>query len=400
MSSTLVIHFLELALKGRNRPWFVSSLVRSIRLLLADQAVSHVRHVQGRIEARLGANADWNEIRSRLSMLPGIANFARAVQVEPTIDAMWEALAPMLPSLSPKSFRVKVRRVNKLFLTPSPQVERALGERVIAATGWAVDLTRPELTLRVEALKEHALVYAVREPGAGGLPLGTGGKVLCLLSGGIDSPVAAWRMIRRGCRASFIHFHAYPILPKASQDKARQLVQTLTRAQLSSRLFLVPFGSVQQQVVLGVPPPLRVVIYRRLMVRIAEAVAQRHGALALVTGDVVGQVASQTLENIAAVNQVATIPILRPLVGDDKEEITAIARAIGTYETSVIPDDDCCTLFTPRLPSTRTTPQLVLDAEAGLDIPALVAMALDGVTVETFKYPALAGQRAEGKGQR
>ncbi len=385
--SVLLIHFLELALKGRNRPWFVASLVRSIRLLLADQDVSHVHHVQGRIEARLGANADWNEIRTRLSMLPGIANFARAQQVEPSIDAMWAALEPMLDRLEPQSFRVKVRRINKLFLTPSPDVERALGERVVAATGWPVNLSKPSLTLRVEALQEHALVYATREQGAGGLPLGTGGKVLCLLSGGIDSPVAAWRMIRRGCRASFIHFHAYPILSRTSQDKARELVQTLTRAQLSSRLFLVPFAGVQQRVVISVPGPLRVVIYRRLMVRIAEEVAKRHNALALVTGDVVGQVASQTLENIAAVNRVASLPILRPLVGDDKEEITAIARTICTYETSIIPDDDCCTLFTPRLPSTRTTPQLVEDAEAQLDVPALVAIALEGVTVETFKFP-------------
>lgn len=383
----LVIHFLELALKGRNRPWFVSSLVRSIRLLLADQDVSHVRHVQGRIEARLGSSANWPEIRARLSALPGIANFACAVQVEPSVDAMWTALEPMLDGLAPASFRVKVRRINKQFPMPSPQVERALGERVIARTGWAVDLSHPEVTLRVEALKEHALVYTQREPGAGGLPLGTGGKVLSLLSGGIDSPVAAWRMMRRGCRVSFIHFHAYPILSRASQDKVRELVQTLTRAQLSSRLFLVPFGAVQQQVVLAVPQPLRVVIYRRLMVRIAEAVAVRHGALALVTGDVVGQVASQTLENIAAVNRVATMPMLRPLVGDDKEEITAIARVMGTYPTSILPDEDCCTLFTPRLPSTRTTPQLVEDAEAQLDVPALVAMALEGVTVETFKFP-------------
>ena len=383
----LVIHFLELALKGRNRPWFVTSFVRSIRLLLADQDVSHVRHVQGRIEARLGPNADWPEIRKRLSMLPGIANFARAEEVAPDIDAMWASLAPQLTRFAPRSFRVKVRRINKTFPIPSPAVERALGERVIGATGWAVDLSKPELTLRVEALDTHALVYAEREPGAGGLPLGTGGKVLCLLSGGIDSPVAAWRMIRRGCRASFIHFHAYPILSRASQEKVRELAATLTRAQLSSRLLLVPFGGVQQRVVLGVPPPLRVVIYRRLMVRIAEAVAARHGALALVTGDVVGQVASQTLENIAAVSKVATLPILRPLVGDDKEHITAMARTIGTYDTSVLADEDCCTLFTPPLPSTRTTLCLVDEAEAALDVPALVAMALDGVEVETFRFP-------------
>lgn len=383
----LVLHYLELALKGRNRPWFITSLIRSLRVLLSDQGVSHIRHVQGRIEARLRADADWTEIRARVAGLPGIANFARAVVAEPAIDAMWAAMAPMLDRPAPASFRVKVRRINKAFPIPSPDVERALGERVIAATGWPVDLSHAALTLRVEALDTHALVYADRDEGAGGLPIGTGGKVLCLLSGGIDSPVASWRLIRRGCRALFVHFHAYPILSNASKDKAVALARTLARRQLSSRLFLVPFGSVQQQIVLTVPPPLRTVIYRRLMVRIAEEIARRQNALALVTGDVIGQVASQTLENIAAVNRVATLPMLRPLISNSKEEITAEACALGTYEISILEDQDCCTLFTPRLPSTRTTPALVDEAEALLDVPALVAMALDGVDVVNCKFP-------------
>ena len=395
MKHTLVIHFLELSLKGKNKGWFVNQLVRSIRLLLSGLGVSHVRHVQGRIEARLGDNAQWPEVRARLAGLPGIANFACAVEVafakgseaSGGIDAMWDALRPMLDRAAPDSFRVKVRRVNKQFPIESPVVERTLGERVIGATGWKVNLSRPALTLWVEALGEHALVYADREPGAGGLPLGTGGKVICLLSGGIDSPVAAWRLIRRGCTALFVHFHAYPILSIASQDKVRELAGILAKRQLKSKLFLVPFGPVQQQIVLAVPPPLRVVIYRRFMVRIAEEIARRNNCLALVTGDVVGQVASQTLENIAAVNQVATMPILRPLISCDKEEITAEAREIGTYETSIIEDQDCCTLFTPALPSTRTTLRLVEDAERALDVPALVAMALDGVAAETFKFP-------------
>jgi thiamine biosynthesis protein ThiI len=304
------------------------------------------------------------------------------------IDAIWEAMRPMLEGRAPESFRVKMRRVNKQFPIESPVVERALGERVIAEKGWRVNLSRAELTLHVEALGEHALVYADRERGAGGLPLGTGGKVLCLLSGGIDSPVAAWRMIRRGCTALFVHFHAYPILSIASQEKTRELAAILAKRQLKSKLFLVPFGSVQQQIVLSVPPPLRVVMYRRFMVRIAEEIARKHNALALVTGDVVGQVASQTLENIAAVNQVATMPVLRPLIGCDKEEITAEAREIGTYETSILEDQDCCTLFTPELPSTRTTLRLIEDAERALDVPALVAMALEGLEGSLVVFPA------------
>ena len=277
--------------------------------------------------------------------------------------------------------------MNKQFPIESPVVERALGERVIAATGWKVNLTNPELTLRVEALAAHALVYADREPGAGGLPLGTGGKVLCLLSGGIDSPVAAWRLMRRGCTVLFVHFHAYPILSIASQDKVRELAGILAKRQLKSTLFLVPFGAVQQQIVLAVPPPLRVVMYRRFMVRIAEEIARKNNCLALVTGDVVGQVASQTLENIAAVNQVATMPILRPLISCDKEEIIAEARAIGTYETSILKDEDCCSLFNPPLPSTRTTLRLVEEAERALDVPALVAMALEGLEGSLVVFP-------------
>lgn len=397
MKHTLVIHYLELSLKGKNRSWFIDQLVRSVRTILTGLDVSHVRHVQGRIEARLGANDCWPEVRARLQGVPGIANFASAVEVPLTkgeeagsgIDAIWDAMRPMLDGRSPKSFRVKVRRVNKQFPIESPVVERNLGERVIAVTGWAVDLSKPELTLWVEALGEHALVYADRVPGAGGLPLGTGGKVLCLLSGGIDSPVAAWRLIRRGCTALFVHFHAYPILSIASMEKARELAAILAKRQLKSKLFLVPFGSVQQQIVLAVPPPLRVVIYRRFMVRIAEEIARRNNCLALVTGDVVGQVASQTLENIAAVNQVATLPMLRPLISCDKEEITAEAREIGTYETSIIEDQDCCTLFTPELPSTRTSLALVEQAERALDAPALVALALEGLTSESYGAPTL-----------
>jgi thiamine biosynthesis protein ThiI len=210
---------------------------------------------------------------------------------------------------------------------------------------------------------------------------------MCLLSGGIDSPVAAWRLIRRGCRADFVHFHSYPILSSTSQDKVRELAAVLTRHQLRSRLHMVAFGPLQQKVVVTVPPPLRVVIYRRLMVRIAEELARRAKAQALVTGDVLGQVASQTIENLEVVGGVASMPLLRPLIGWDKEEITTEAQRLGTYETSIIPDEDCCTLFTPRFPTTRATRESVERAEAELDVASLVAMAVDTAVMEQFKYP-------------
>ena len=217
--------------------------------------------------------------------------------------------------------------------------------------------------------------------------MGVSGRVACLMSGGIDSPVAAWRMMRRGCRAQLIHFHGYPFQSSASQDKARELARILTRYQLRSRLYLVPFGEVQRQVVVSVPAPIRVVIYRRLMLRIAERLALWEGAKVLVTGDAVGQVASQTLENLAAIGSAATLPLFRPLVGMDKEEIVADAHRIGTYATSILPDEDCCRLFTPANPLTRATDAEVDAAEASLPLADLIELAVSGTIVEDFRWP-------------
>jgi thiamine biosynthesis protein ThiI len=220
------------------------------------------------------------------------------------------------------------------------------------------------------------------------MPVGVSGKVACLLSGGIDSPVAAWRLMRRGCRALLVHFHSYPILSRASQEKTRELARLLAQYQFHSRLFLVPFGEIQQRVTLSVAPPLRVVIYRRLMMRIAERIARQQRAQALVTGEVVGQVASQTLENLASINRVVTMPVLRPLVGTDKEEITAEAQRLGTYEVSIIPDQDCCTLFTPRHPATKARTIDIERAEATLPIDEIVAGAVDAMAIEDYNFPA------------
>jgi thiamine biosynthesis protein ThiI len=196
-------------------------------------------------------------------------------------------------------------------------------------------------------------------------------------------------MMRRGCRVLLVHFHSYPILSRASQEKVRELVALLTQFQYHSRLFLVPFGEIQQRVVLSVAPPLRVVIYRRLMMRIAQAVARQHRGQALVTGEVVGQVASQTLENLTVINEVAALPVLRPLIGMDKEEITAEAQRLGTYPISIIPDQDCCTLFTPRHPATRARRRDVLAAEAALPIDEIVEQAVAAAAVERFDFPVI-----------
>lgn len=385
--SSVVVHYGELALKGRNRPWFLSTLTRSIRASLRGLRVAHVRPLIGRIVVTLEDHSEWPEVRDRLSRLPGIGNFALARHMPMDLDAVTAAVVESVAGRQAESFRVRARRADKRFPVPTPDIERHIGAHVQAATGWPVNLSRPGLTINVEFLTNDAYFFFDRERGIGGLPIGTGGRVMTLLSGGIDSPVAAWRLIKRGCRSDFVHFHSYPILSRTSQEKARELAATLTRSQLRSRLFLVPFGPVQQQIVVTVPPPLRVVVYRRMMLRIAEVLAARTGAQALVTGDAVGQVASQTIDNLAVVGSVATMPLLRPLVGMDKDEITADAQRIGTYDISIVPDEDCCTLFTPRFPSTRASKHAVESAERQIDVARLVAGAVEAAETEVRVFP-------------
>jgi thiamine biosynthesis protein ThiI len=386
---SVVVHYREIALKGRNRPWFVSRLVRNIREATADLRVQQVRALVGRIEVVLGEGEQWPVVRDRLSKVFGVGNFARAGRVPLDIDTIAAEILRDLDPSDPRSFRVSARRADKRFPLTSPQIEREVGGRIKEARGWHVDLDNPALTVHVEALTNEAFYSFGKEPGPGGLPVGASGRVACLLSGGIDSPVAAWRLMRRGCRVIFVHFHSYPILSRASQEKAQELVRLLTQYQYRSRLFLVPFGEIQQQVVLSVAPPLRVVIYRRLMMRIAEQIARDHRARALVTGEVVGQVASQTIENLTAINDVATLPVLRPLIGMDKEEITTAAQQLGTYPISIIPDQDCCTLFTPRHPATKARLVDVQRAEEGLAVDQIVKQAAAAAVVEEVQFPVI-----------
>jgi thiamine biosynthesis protein ThiI len=387
--TSVVVHYQEIALKGNNRPWFVARLARNLRLATKGIGVKEVRVLMGRIELVLEDRAEWGAVSDRLSRVFGVANYAKASSTPLDVDAISTAILQDLGEISVSTFRVSARRADKRFPLTSPQIEREVGGRIKEARGWKVDLGNPALTIHVEALTDEAFYYFRKEPGAGGLPAGTSGRVVALLSGGIDSPVAAWRLMRRGCRVLFVHFHSYPILSRASQEKARELVALLTRYQYDSRLFLVPFGEIQQRVVLSVAPPLRVVIYRRLMMRIAEAIARRNRAQALVTGEVVGQVASQTLENLSAIDRVVEMPVLRPLVGMDKDEITAEAERLGTYPISIIPDQDCCTLFTPRHPATKARMNDVERAEAQLEIDELVTRAIAEAQLEEFHFPAI-----------
>ena len=350
--NAIVVHYKELALKGRNRPWFIQLLVRNLKTALAGLPVRAIRSIMGRIEIELAAAI---------------------------LHDLGERHAP--------SFRVSATRADKRLPFTSPHVEREVGGLIKEAKGWRVDLDNPGLTVHIEMLPDQAFYYFGKEPGAGGMPTGTGGRVACLLSGGIDSPVAAYRMMRRGCAVELIHFHSYPILSRASQEKVREIATLLTGYQLHSRLAMVAFGEIQQHVVLAVPPELRVVIYRRLMLRIAERLARHWHARALVTGEVIGQVASQTLENMTAIARATEMEILRPLVGMDKDEISAEAQRIGTFPISIIPDQDCCTLFTPRRPATRARLADLVAAERNLLVDEMVNAAVAAASIEDFHWP-------------
>jgi thiamine biosynthesis protein ThiI len=384
--SAVLVHYGEISLKGGNRPLFLRQLARNIERAVADTGPARLRQLSGRMLLELDHHEAPRTARDRVARVCGVASASLALRVPSTMEAMKAAVRQVIEGREFPSFRITARRAFKTYPLSSVDMNRELGAFVMARGGTRVDLREPALTIHVEVLPGEAFVYADRVEGPGGLPVGVSGTVAALLSGGIDSPVAAWRMMKRGCRVVFVHFHSVPYLPATSQAKARALVERLTEWQYDSRLYLVPFGEIQREIVLSVPPPLRVVVYRRMMVRIAEALGRRHGALALATGESLGQVASQTLSNIARIDAAATLPILRPLIGMDKLEITAEARRLQTFEISIEPDADCCTLFVPRHPATRTFEDEIDAAESRLPIAALVAMGCDGAAVEMFAF--------------
>ena len=387
-----IVHYHEISLKGGNRPLFLRHLQQNLLRATGDLGPVQVIQLPGRIMLDLAGHPDPPAVYDRLGRVSGIANFALAQRIPSSLDAMKHAVERALAGKSFRSFRISARRAFKTFPQSSVELNRVLGGHVLGLRADArVDLTHPDLNVHVEVLPGETFVYCDRRPGPGGLPVGSGGTVVALLSGGIDSPVAAWRLIKRGCRVIFVHFHSVPYLPDVSRGKARALVTQLTQWQYFSRLFLVPFGEIQREVVLSVPPHARVVVYRRLMVRIAEGLARRAGGAALVTGDSLGQVASQTLANLGRIDEATDLPILRPLIGMDKLEITDQARALGTFEISIEPDADCCTLFVPKHPGTRMSREEGMMAEARLDLPALVRAGIDGAVEEVFDFPPGAG---------
>ncbi len=388
----LIVHYHELALKGRNRPFFENRLVEHLRQCLRDLGVRQVQALNGRIRIELPDSASWEQVRGRASQVFGcthvvLAHAVRMDVTQPDLTPIIDTAVSLVRGRTFETFRVSAKRADKRFPWTSVEIEQTVGAHVCTATGKRVSLKTPELVVHIELIAKEAYIAVDREAGPGGLPVGVSGTVACLLSGGIDSPVAAYRMMKRGCRAVFIHFHGRPYVTRASEEKVRELTHLLTQYQLTSRLYLVPFGEIQRQIVVGAPAPFRIVLYRRMMLRIAEALARTEGCWALVTGDSLGQVASQTPENLTVVQQAATLPILRPLIGMDKIEITDEARRLGSFETSIEPDQDCCRLFVPPHPSTKTNLAAIEKIERALEIDAMVKQGLAGAELVECSFP-------------
>lgn len=384
--NSVIIHYHEIALKGRNRPQFINQLVRNIKNVTFDLDVPDVRVLPGRVELILGTGTSWDAVRLRIERVFGIANFSHATRADPDIESLARTIDAALGERQVSSFRVSARRSDKRFPLTSQQIEQEIGGRINDTRGWRVNLSQPELTIHIEMLSGEAFFFFDKIPGPGGLPVGVSGQVACLVSGGIDAPVAAYRIMKRGCSAQLIHFHGYPILSHTSIEKARQLAEALLPYQPHLWLHLVPFGEIQQQIMSLVPSRFRVLIYRRLMMLIADRVAHKLGALALITGDAVGQVASQTLKNLAVLEAAASLPVLRPLIAMDKDEIIAEAIRIGTYPISIIPDQELLPGFTPRDPATAAGLREVEEAEKRLPWTEMVTAAVAGASVEEFRF--------------
>jgi thiamine biosynthesis protein ThiI len=381
----IVVHYAEIGLKGRNRPRFEDCLRVNLERALAGFGKVRARRLFGRLLVELPDDAPRDAVAARLAQVFGVAYASVATSAPPTREAILDLALRFAAERSFKTFGIRLRRVDKTLPFRSRDLTIEMGNLIREKTGASVDLENPDLWIELHVLHAEALLLHDRWPGPGGLPVRSAGRALALISGGIDSPVAAWLAMKRGCSVSFAHFHSAPYTSEASQRKVRDAVAELARWQGPSRLWLIPFAELQQALVREAPAEPRIVLYRRFMLRIAESLAERDGALALVTGESIGQVSSQTLANLDTINRAATLPVLRPLVGSDKSEIVSLAQRVGTYSISIEPDEDCCSFLMPRQPATWTRPEAIEAIERGLDVKGLVEATLSRVELERIE---------------
>ena len=382
--TVFLIHYHEIGLKGKNRGRFENQLVRNIKKALGDVPRGSIRRISGRLLLETVPETPSGVVRDRLAGVFGIANFSEAILVAPELDKIREAAWALAEKSTFETFKIAARRGDKTLPFTSNDLNHEVGAHVQALSKARVQMNDPGLTCHIEVAPQSALVYAEKVSGPGGLPVGVNEKAVSLLSSGIDSPVASYRIMKRGVHLDFVHFHSVPYTNRASQRNVESLLRLLNQFQYRSRLFLVPFAEIQRHIMTEAIISYRVILYRRSMFRIAERIGLREGAAALVTGENVGQVASQTLSNIRAIEEVTSLPVLRPLAGDNKEEIIQAAKEIGTYEISIEPYEDACTLFVPKHPETRADLDTVNKIESRLDLEPLIEETLEKTEIRQF----------------
>src|SRR5277367_1786274 len=392
INPVIVVHYHELWLKGGNRRFFLGKLFTALRQSFQGIPVERIEQPGDRFIIRLGAGAPLEEAIKRLERIPGVAYYAVARPVERDMEALCAAAWEEIEPLRFEGFAVRAKRSDKTFPHTTMEIESIVGRSLLEnlrARGREVRvrLKDPDVTCHVEVTPGPLLVYARKIPGMGGLPSNTAGRMMCLLSGGYDSAVAAYHMMKRGAHLSFVHFYGTGAQPgESSLHIASGLARTLVPYQFRAKLYRVPFEAIQREIVRAAPEGVRILLYRQMMLRIAEAFARRDRALALITGDSLGQVASQTLRNLVAVDAASRMVVFRPLIGTDKMDILATAKKIGTYDISSEPFHDCCPVFLPKNPALYASAEDLAEAEAKLDVGALVAQGVRGATLMRYEY--------------
>lgn len=389
MYSDIILREGELVLKGKNRRTFEYALIDSIKRSLKDIDGLKIERNYGRVYIR-NSRENTEEIINRMKNIPGIYNISPILKCETNLDRIKEKALELFKKTigDKKTFKVEGKRSDKGYPLTSMEIARQVGGYILAhyEGELKVDVKNPEMVINVEVTFTSANIFCEKIKGAGGLPIGTSGKGLILLSGGIDSPVAAWMGMKRGVAVDGIHFHSFPFTSDRSKEKVIDLTKILAKTRGYMRLFIINFTEIQKQIGLQCPQEYYITIMRRYMYRISTIVAERFGYKALLTGESIGQVASQTLESMAAINHVTNIPVLRPLIAMDKTDIIEIARKIGTFETSILPYEDCCTVFVPEQPVIKPTIERAVEGEKTMDIDKLIEDCINSSTLLTI-YP-------------
>ena len=389
MKEIILIKNGEIALKGLNRNSFEATLAKNIKRRLADVGKVNILCQQSTMTVEPAEDGfDMDEAIEIIKKVFGIAGFQRAAAVEKDMDVIL-ATAPVYLAdqlEEAKSFKVEAKRSDKRFPLTSPEISRNVGEAILRKHHHLkVDVHNPDITVTVEVRDNFAFIRGNQIRGAGGMPVGTGGKAAILISGGIDSPVAAWMMAKRGVTLDAVHFASPPFTSPQSEQKVHDLLSQVAKYSGNIALFTVPFTDIQQKIRANCPEDLFTLIMRRFMMRISNKIAQRNGCSALITGESIGQVASQTMPALACTDAVAEMPVFRPLIAMDKEEIIRISRKIETFDISIRPYEDCCTVFTPKHPRTRPKIEMLIEAEKALDVDTLVEEAVNGARLEIIR---------------